>query len=139
MTQVVLQPCGDGLPAQHYVDTVEQLVPFEKLQQFLAKETLSDLEKLFPNKRVAAWGVTPGKRGSGENKWQRMQIGDLALFSRKGRIFSAGRVVYKIHNRELAESLWRLNDDGSAWEFMYFLQDLRSLDIPYEAFNRAAG
>ena len=48
-------------------------------------------------------------------------------------------MVYKIHNRELAESLWRLNDDGSAWEFMYFLQDLRSLDIPYEAFNRAAG
>jgi len=139
MTQVVLQPCGEGLPAQHYLDTVEQLVSLDQIAEFVGETDLRNLRSIFREEGAAAWGVTPGKRSAGASKWERMQTGDVALFSRKGKIFSAGTVVYKIHNPELARALWAEDEEGQTWEYMYFLKDLRQLDISYEIFNLAAG
>jgi hypothetical protein len=35
MTKVVLQPCGEGLPAEHYADTVEMFVPLARMETSL--------------------------------------------------------------------------------------------------------
>ena len=59
-----------SLPAQHYVDAVEQLVPFERLRKFLAESDLENLAKIFNEQSAAAWGVTPGKRSVTENSSQ---------------------------------------------------------------------
>jgi len=139
MTQVVLQPCGEGLPAQHYIDTVERLVSLDQIARFVSEIDIRNLRSIFREKRVAAWGVTPGKKSVGANKWSRMKIGDLALFARAGKIFSAGTVVYKIHNPNLAKELWGEDKEGDTWEYMYFLRDIRPLDIAYDDFNQAAG
>ncbi|MDP9160705.1 MAG: hypothetical protein M3O09_10835, partial [Acidobacteriota bacterium] len=112
MTQIILQPCGDGLPTQHYVDTVEKEVSLDRIGKYVAVSSLTDLQTLFPKGQAATWGVTPGKQSAGANKWKRMEVGDIALFSRKGKIFSSGTVIYKLHNEQLARSLWGEDEEG---------------------------
>jgi predicted restriction endonuclease len=68
-----------------------------------------------------------------------MDPGDLALFAREGRIFSVGTVVKKLHNSELARELWKEDEDGHTWEYMYFLTGIHPVSISYEEFNVAAG
>jgi hypothetical protein len=138
MAQIVLQPCGTGLPAKHYEDTVQNPVPISKMIPFLASQEIAELRQKFPHS-AAVWGVTRGETSLGELKWRRMNPGDVALFSRTGRIFSRGIVTMKIHNPRLAQDLWGVHEDGKTWEYMYFLRDINSLDIPYERFNTAAG
>jgi hypothetical protein len=58
-----------------------------------------------------------------------MNSGDVALFSREGRIFSAGVVVKKIHNAALARHLWGEDEEGETWEYMYFLKEMRSTEL----------
>ncbi len=139
MTKVVLQPCGKGLPAKHYAETVEKPVSLSKMAPFLSTDDLEDLRKTFPAGSAATWGVTPGKKSVSKNKWDRMNPGDVALFSRESRIFSAGTVRKKIHNAKLSRSLWGENEDGETWEYMYFLSDIHPVDVPYKKFNEAAG
>jgi hypothetical protein len=109
------------------------------MRKFISPEDLADLMRTFKEGSAAVWGVTKGDNSTGETKWNRMNPGDVALFSRTGRIFSAGVVAKKIHNPQLARELWRENEDGNTWEFMYFLRDMREVDIPYAKFNKAAG
>ena len=59
MTKIILQPCGKGLPAKHYADTVEKPVLLSGVASFLSRDDIEDLEQKFPEGRVAAWGVTP--------------------------------------------------------------------------------
>src|SRR5712664_2953468 len=62
-----------------------------------------------------------------------------ALFAKEGRVFSVGTVAMKIHNPKLARELWKEDEDGDTWEYMYFLEDVGRVDVPYEKFNIAAG
>jgi hypothetical protein len=139
MAKVVLQPCGEGLPAAHYADTVEMLVPLARMEQFLSGNEIAEFRRKFPAGNAAAWGVTPGENSVNERKWQRVDLGDIALFSKEGRIFSVGTIVMKLHRPTLARELWKEGEDGNTWEFMYFLRDIREVDIPYQKFNAAAG
>lgn len=85
------------------------------------------------------WGVTPGKGGVNVGKWDRAFVGDVVLFAARGQIFGSGTVAAKFHNRELARRLWDVDPDGQTWEFMYALDEVRNLSIPYAEFNRAVG
>jgi hypothetical protein len=96
-------------------------------------------QRRFPGGTAAVWGVTPGENSVSEKKWQRMDPGDVALFAKEGRIFSVGIVETKIHNAKLARELWKEDEDGDTWEFIYFLRDIRKVDVSYEQSNAAAG
>ncbi|MEP6872695.1 MAG: hypothetical protein ABI939_12720, partial [Anaerolineaceae bacterium] len=73
------------------------------------------------------------------NKWQKIQEGDVALFLQKGRAVARGTVVMKLRSEKLAKSLWGVDEDGSTWEWMYFLEPVENIDVAYEALNEAAG
>ena len=88
---------------------------------------------------VQIWGVTPGKNNVNHKKWSRVEKGDVALFSRHGKIFAAATVIATLHSPRLARQLWGENQDGETWEYIYLLDEIRPLDIAYEAFNEVAG
>jgi hypothetical protein len=50
-----------------------------------------------------------------------------------------GRITYKAHHRGLALDLWKTNDDGDTWEYLYFLGDLRPQSISGDQLNEAVG
>ena len=78
------------------------------------------------------WGITPGRK----NKLEKVQADDIALFSRSKAIFASAVVTYKTNNEALAKKLWGLDSKSKAWEYIYFLSELKAQNIPYVELNR---
>jgi hypothetical protein len=136
--RVAIQPCGDSEAQRHYVDTIENPVPREKILPFLSSSQRADFEAACGN-HVAVWGVTPGKLGQNRKKWLKLEPGDIALLYRAKRIFSLGHIVLTLHNEELAATLWSRTSEGITWEYVYFLDDLREIEIPVSRYNEVLG
>ena len=135
--RVAIQPCGNSVSQEHYKDTIENLVPISKIEPFLSPVQRTDLLEVCSS-HTAVWGVTKGKRGGiNRNKWLKLKPGDIALLYKDKKIFSVGRIVLTMHNRELAAHLWSTNDDGDTWEYIYFLDDLQEINIPLKDYNKA--
>lgn len=94
---------------------------------------------MFPSGSAAVWGVTRGVEGGNERKWQRIADGDAAVFLKEGRAYAAGVVACKTHSDALARELWRENERGETWEYVYFLKDVRNVDVPYQELNALLG
>lgn len=138
MSKIILQPSGNKDAREHYVDTIENPVKIDRLSQFVSGGELDILKNIYSN-GAYTWGVTPGKNLSNHKKWLRIEKGDTALFSKEGHIFASGTVTYKIHNKDLALDLWKTDAKGATWEYIFFLDEIKQLHIPYIDFNRAIG
>lgn len=138
MSHVILQPAGNGFATKHYVDTIENPVFVEKISQFISQEVFEKLRILFPEGKVAVWGVTPGKKNVNKNKWSLVKSGDVVLFARNSQIFASATVAFKVHNKDLALYLWQTNPQGETWEYIYFLDEVKDQQIPYTKFNQIA-
>jgi hypothetical protein len=139
MTHVILQPAGDPYARQHYADTIERPVPQDRLRRFLSPAEMGAIEELYGGRAVPTWGVTPGEGEVNRKKWERIDRDDVALVARSGEIFASARVTLRTRNRELALDLWGVDDDGDAWEYLFFLDDVQPQTIRYDEFNAAAG
>lgn len=134
MSKLILQPSGNAGARKHYVDTIENPVEILKIRPYLTQETFNILSQIYPDGLCYVWGVTPG--GNNVTKWNRIERGDITLFSKNGGIFASGVTTFKIHNHQLASELWGFDDKGQTWEYIYFLAEIRALNIPYIEFNR---
>ena len=139
MGHVILQPSGSPSARQHYADTIEIPVDFDDRARLFKPGQGSHLREIFPDGRAPLWGVTPGSNGANVSKFERARVGDLVVFAGKGSIFSCGTIAAIFQNRELAESLWGLDQSGMTWEYMYALDEIRPLSIRYAEFNRVVG
>ncbi len=137
--KIILQPAGDGDAAEHYVDTIANPVPLNRIKPFVSENIFNHIGELYPAQAAPIWGVVPGGKGINIKKWERIDSGDVVLFSRNKRIFSSGVVTIKDHNKKLALDLWQANRDGETWEYLYFLDQIKEQAIPYPIFNKAAG
>ena len=137
MNKVILQPSGNKDAREHYNDTIKNSVSIDKIKKFLTLEEFKILKEIYPENNCKIWGVTPG--GNNITKWQRISKGDVTLFSNDGRIYASAITTHKLHNKDLAASLWDYNDKGQTWEYVYFLDEVRSHNIPYLNFNKAVG
>ena len=139
MVQIVLQPSADAYARAHYEDTIHRPVELSAVRSKIEPSTFKHLKSLFPNGKVPMWGVTPGKTGGNQSKWEKVELGALVLFSADNKIYGCGVVAAKFHNKALAKHLWDVDPSGATWEWMYALAEVRSLDISYRDFNKAAG
>ncbi len=137
--RVALQPTSNKDSRDHYVDTIENPVSLDHIRSFVGDEVADGLAPNAPDGTIATWGVTPGENNVNAKKWRRLQLGDVALFGRDGKVISSGRVIGKVRNEELAVDLWRRNKHGDTWEYVYFLGDMKQQDIAYTDLNAAAG
>lgn len=134
MSKLILQPCGNSGAREHYYDTIQNPVPLERIRPFLNQEEFDILSQIYPQRECYIWGVTPG--GSNITKWNKVTRGDVTLFSKDGGIFASGVTTFKIRNSALASDLWGYDNKGQTWEYIYFLSEIRNLNIPYIQFNR---
>ncbi|GGH17231.1 HNH endonuclease [Paenibacillus segetis] len=139
MQKVILQPSGNKDAREHYENTVQTPVPFLVLSEYVTAEDLELIHSLYPDGFVPTWGVTPGKNDVNVNKWERIQVGDVTLFSANGHVFGSGVVTHKLHNKELAAALWDYDKEGQTWEYVYFLDEINAHQIPYSQFNQIVG
>ena len=137
MSNIILQPSGNKDAREHYVDTIANPVRLERIRSYLKLEDYSNLQEIYPSGDCMIWGVTPSKINY--NKWKRIKTGDITLFSSSGKIYSSAITTYKLHSKGLAADLWDYNSKGDTWEYIYFIDEVRSLDIPFIDFNRVVG
>jgi hypothetical protein len=135
MNNVILQPCGNKAAAKHYTDTVLNAVPLATILPFLAVEHAEVLQAIYPSGECAVWGLTPGEKDINVTKWQRIKLGDLTVFSADRKLFASAVVTYKVQSYELAKHLWGVTETNQTWEYIYFLDEVRGISIPYTDFN----
>lgn len=134
MPQLVLQPCSNGAPRRHYVDTVENPVLISQFASLIDPRDLLGLEACATGGRVALWGLVPNRS---ESRYQLVQVGASVLFVGGGSAFFMGVVAYKLRNPALAHALWGADGDGRTWELMYAIRDGREIDVPKSRLNEA--
>ncbi len=136
MAKVILQPCANDLAFDHFEHTVGKTVPIQSISMFLGPKQLDQLKMIYPDGECYVWGVEP-KKGGNIKQWEKISPGDIAFFARHKQIFASGSVTMKLHNRPLALYLWNQNGEGSTWEYIYFLKEIKVLTTPVELFNQA--
>lgn len=139
MSLVLLQPTANSEGTAHYRQTIEMPVLATEWRPLVTPEVAEKLQSSFPGGSVPFWGVTEGDKGRNRTKWQRISSGDLVLFARDGAYFSSGIVALPFENEALAERLWKRNVDGDTWKFMYAIDELREVAIPYTELNPVMG
>ena len=90
MPKLILQPCGSADSVAHYKDTIENDVHYDQIESFLSDIDKEKLKRIYPDGKLKIWGVTKGKNGKNRGKWDRIEIGDVTLFSAKKRILPLG-------------------------------------------------
>ena len=137
MSNIILQPSSNKDAREHYVDTIANPVKLEFIRDYIDFKDFNKLKEIYPSGNCKIWGVTPSKINF--NKWKRIKTGDITLFSKKGKIYSSATTTYKLHSKDLAVNLWNYNNKGQTWEYIYFIDEVKNLDIPYIEFNRVVG
>jgi hypothetical protein len=139
MTQLLIQPSGGKSAQVHYEDTIRNLVAIKTCDDLLSEAIVNELTAIFPEGKCAFWGLVPGSNDSNRTKWEKIQPGDVVVFTGKKRVFATGIVKSKFQNAALAKRLWGIDDNSATWEYMYALSDIAETDIPYSKFNELLG
>ncbi len=130
MTRVLIQPASNPAAHRHYRDTIERpvlLSPRPELPDALRDQLLDR----YPSGAARMWGAI----GRHASPFGSVTSGDVALFTRKNHVVSAGVVGVKFRSAALADTLWGPDKDGRLWELMYTVDALAPLDVPYTEFN----
>lgn len=137
--KILLQPSSGKKAMEHFDDTIENGVPLSVLKERLSQEEYSMLEQLKKDK-IKTWGFVPSKDGA-RKEWEKIEKGDWSLFYANRKFFYLSKVYLKIHNKELAKYLWGLDDNRNTWEFIYFIEEGKQIEIPYkpEIINKIDG
>ena len=139
MSLVVLQPTANSEGTEHYRQTIVSPVRESEWQPHVTSEVAARLSGSFPDGAVPFWGVTEGDKGRNRTKWQRINPGDVVLFAREGSYFAMGVVALPFENEALAEVLWQRNAAGETWKYMYAVDEIRDVAIPYIELNPVMG
>ncbi len=124
MAKVILQPSGNKDAKKHYVDTVQNPVALSRIKPFISPLEYSQLNLIYPDELAKVWGVTAGKTGSNKRKWDKIEAGDVTLFSADRRIFSSAVTTFKLQSENLAVDLWDYKNQGETWEYIYFVDEV---------------
>jgi hypothetical protein len=117
---------------QNFLSSIKHGVPYEKIESLLANEG----RKILSNQKIIyAWG----NRASRSASWQKMEPGDFVLFYAHRKLVSVGRVIYKQQSRDLALAMWPPDEKGNPWEYTFFLDNIKSFEIPMRFFNDLVG
>lgn len=94
---------------------------------------------------VKLWALKKNLR----SRWVSVGESDFMLFYNAGRFIYAGIVAFKypfVEKSEqveaasyLAESVWGRDVDGETWSYLFFLRDVREVDLPLSKFNELTG
>lgn len=104
-----------------------------------------EVAKRYGDKPVKLWGLKETLR----ERWATIETGDYVLFYHARRITHVGRVSFKYPFTEkaeqeeagsrLAEIVWGRDVDGRTWPYLFFLEDVREIDIPLSKLNELTG
>jgi len=135
--QIFILTASNASAYQHYIDTIENGFKINEISRFLNKDESEKLGIIYGDRYIKAWGAMPGPKN--KEHWEQMEVGDKVLIYRIGNYEYWANVTYKTHNRELAKYLWKTDTVGKTWEYIYFLDNLTEISVPFKIFNDLTG
>lgn len=124
---------SDTAARQHLQDTVLRPIDRQRVVSYLGPEETASLEKRSSDGHLYAWGAIPGPRNV--PTWEAMHVGDYVFVYYERRYHLVSHVTAKVHNKGLASALWQTNEEGQTWEYMYFLNRPRSVNVASDQFQ----
>jgi hypothetical protein len=122
---------------KHYYDTIERKRTVEEAEKFLKPQETEILKSQYHGGPFAVWGAVPG---SGNMRtWEAMEAGDYVLIYKSGKVIFAAEVALKTRNPQMAEYLWGKDENGSTWEYMYFLVNTQEANVSMTKLNPYLG
>jgi hypothetical protein len=120
---------------EHFKDTIENPYYIYPLLTDLSKEDNDIIKILEENdslENVHTWGALPGS--SNTDRWHRLEDGDKVLAYSEGTFLFYGTVFAKTHNSAVAKQIWGTNSKNQTWEYIYFIKDLKPINIDRRKF-----
>jgi hypothetical protein len=109
-----------GRPAAraHLDHSVRNQIDLQKALTSTSTLTREQIRNIQQQYGLYGWGAVPGPQNI--PRWQYMQRGDWILGVWEDAYQVIAQVVQTVQDRQLATAIWHLDDDGSAFEYMYF-------------------
>ncbi len=131
MSNIFLAPRSKETSHENFESTIIGGRTYEFLEPYLnaaEKDVLSKYSK------IAIWG----NKESLKSRWLKMKTGDFILFYAKGSFRYSARVVLTKLSNELGKKLWPEDDDGEPWPCLFFIDNLREINIPIKVVQELA-
>lgn len=126
-------PRSNETSSENFAATLASGYPIEKVEEYLDQR-----EKLIigSRRKLYIWGNALGKKGS----WNKLKLGDFVAFYVKGEFVYVGKCILKKHSPEIARKLWgNVKKKNFTWEYLFFLDELRPVSIPFEILKEFGG
>ncbi|WP_238703886.1 HNH endonuclease [Bacillus velezensis] len=128
---------SDKEAQKHFFDTIKNSYHIKPLLKYMNEEVVDKLKRNSSDEYVHMWGATPGK--SNISRWNKLKEGDEILAYSKGVFYYSGTIFAKTRNSLLAQEVWGTNKLGQAYEYVYFIKDLKPVNIDTKRFARFFG
>ena len=120
---------------EHVIKTIENSLNLMEYADYIDNGFLDELED---PENVNMWGATLGT--SNKSNWNKLEKGYRFLLYGSNQTFTHyGRVIAKVQNHQLAESIWGTTTKGDTWEYIFFVEIIFKTDISIKEFNRFVG
>ena len=136
MPTFALQQISSAYAKENAGRTLDKPVAIKYLKRFLPEDIHAALLAACPSGGVYVWGA------KSERSHQTYKIAPrdcLVLFRQGRRVVKYGAVIDSIYSRELAEYLWKLDTDGTAWEYVFFLARIHATNYSTDLLNPGLG
>ncbi|WP_257149377.1 HNH endonuclease [Bacillus cereus] len=118
---------SDDSAQEHWRNTIQNPYSISTCLIDLDVSTVTKLKDNGLHERVNMWGATPGS--SNIKRWGKLKEGDRILAYSKGEFHFYGTIFAKTHNREVAKKVWGTNNNDETWEYIYFIKDVKPVNI----------
>lgn len=139
MSKIILQPVANKLAHEHFERTLLNPVSTNVIEKHVDEEIFNKIKLQYPDNKVYIWGIKNGKNDTNKKKWEKIARGDIVLFSKEGAVFACAIITMMFRNRSLAVELWGTDQDDSAWENIYLVDEIQNITIPYAKLNSILG
>lgn len=131
MKNIFLAPRSNETAYEHFQSTILSGRPYSFVEPYLNEKEKTVLSKY---ETVRVWGTKENLR----SRWEKMEPGDYVLFYGKGVFYESARIVLIKHSEELATKLWPLDNDGSSWPCLFFVDNFKEVNISIKTVQELA-
>lgn len=139
MPNIFLQPSNTNATLKNSDDAILKEISIDQYKDLMDRKDYETLKRIYPDGIAKLRGITPGKNDSNVSKWKSIEPGDVVLFYRKGIYQISAVTTYTLRNQDLALEIWGIDNRQQTWEYMYFLAEVKNINLAKEELNRLVG
>ena len=136
MKSLALQQVSSKFARRNAARTLDKPIALKHIRSYLSPEILASLEAACREGFIYVWGA---KEERHHQTYKMLGRDSWVLFRQERYIYKHAIMIERTSNEELAESLWGRDEDGEAWNEVFFFARVKDKRILASSFNKAIG